>query len=488
VIPPLRIIMKRTWEILSAVSVVVGLACLFFAFFLPKEGLIFAITLALGVSFLPAGLIAIITAVASSKVIEDNLKIELSKSRSTLTEAISSLVDASRAIEENLAEKVEETTGDLKASIGELRVATTYLNRPKELGLVMVYENRSQALDPFLTHLQDYVQRATDGEVVFVGSSLKGVIEDEPKYAGQLERILKLAKDRCECRFLLTHPFYSKFREDQEESPPGGIAIEILHAIAWLEQRGVSPKNIKVYKGTPTCFMIASREKMLINPYPYQKQAFRSFCLELENVLNGKSIYDSFWTNHYHKPWYGVEERRDHIARPNALYYLHEALERPLPHKEMGEDKLLSYADFFVINDTGSFYLAVNVRSLESQIIYNRRPDGSCSVVKVGDKLQIRLLDLSEASGDEVWQTIGDITLSPTRDGFWHTTIEGHKSFGAYSMIAVFDPANPSPFTFERANPRLQGKQLPLLWKWLVPTERKLQGSESPRIPIQEQK
>ena len=151
---------------------------------------------------------------------------------------------------------------------------------------------------------------------MFVGSSLKGVIEDEPKYAAQLERILQHAKDRCQCRFLLTHLFYSKFREDQEESPPGGIAIEILHAIAWLEQRGVDRTNIRLYKGTPTRFMIASTERMLINPYPYQKQAFRSFCLELENVKSGKGIYDLFWTNHYHKPWFGVEERRDHIARP----------------------------------------------------------------------------------------------------------------------------------------------------------------------------
>jgi hypothetical protein len=464
--------MKNTWVVLSVVSLVIGVFCLFYSYFIPKDTLIFAITLALGVSFLPTGIIAIITALASNKIIEVNLRNELGKTTEKLSAAIASLNNASAAIENNIAEKVEQTTGELKLSIGELRVATTYLNRSKELGLVMVYENRSQALEPFMNHLQDYVHRVTNGEVVFVGSSLKGVIEDEPKYAAQLERVLKDAKGRCEFRFLLTHPFYSKFREDQEESPPGGIAIEILHAIAWLEQRGVSPQSIKVYKGTPTCFMIATTEKMMINPYPYQKQAFRSFCLELENVFGGNSIYNSFWTNHYHKPWYGVEERRDHIARPNALYYLHEALDGPLPTRDMAENKLKSYADFFVINDTGSFYLAVNIRSFESQIIYNRKSDGSCSVVKVGTRLSVKLLDLSGAPNDSIWPTIGEISLSPTRDGFWHTTIEGQKSFGAYSMISVFDEINPSPFKFERANKRLEGQSLPLLWKWLVPTER----------------
>jgi hypothetical protein len=468
--------MRHTWVVLSAVSLVIGMLCLFYSYFIPKDTLAFTVTLALGVSFLPTGVIAIITALASSKVIEENLRSELDKSTTALTAAITSLDHASAAIESNLARKVEQTTGELKLSIGELRVATTYLNRSKELGLVMVYENRGQALEPFMNHLEDYVHRVKGGEVVFVGSSLKGVIEDEPKYAAQLERILKDAKGQCEFRFLLTHPFYSKFREDQEESPPGGIAIEILHAIAWLEQRGVSPRNIKVYKGTPTCFMIATTERMMINPYPYQKQAFRSFCLELENVREGKSIYNSFWTNHYHKPWYGVEERRDHIARPNALYYLHEALDGPLPTWDIAENRREPYADFFVINDTGSFYLAVNIRGFESQIIYNRKPDGSCSVVKVGSRLTVKLLDLSGSSGDTIWQTIGEISLSPTRDGFWHTTIEGYKSFGAYSMISVFDETNPSPFKFEQANSRLEGQGLPLLWKWLVPMERSASG------------
>jgi hypothetical protein len=463
--------MKRLWEMLSAISLVAGLSCLFYSYFLPKDSLIFTVTLAMGVALLPAGLIAIVTAVASSKVIEDNLRVELGKSSTELRAAIGSLEKSSAQIESSLAHKVEATTAELRSSIGDLRVATTYLNRSRELGVVMVYENRGQALEPFMHHLEEYVQRAEAGEVVFVGSSLKGVIEDEPKYAAQLERILQYAKGKCQCRFLLTHPFYSKFREDQEESPPGGIAIEILHAIAWLEQRGVPPTNIKVYKGTPTCFMIASTERMLINPYPYQKQAFRSFCLELENVKSGTAIYDSFWTNHYHKPWFGVEERRDHIARPNALYYMHEALEGPLPKPELGEDARASYADFFVINDTGSFYLAVNIRSFESQIIYNRKPDGSCSVVRVGNRLKVKLLDLSGAADDAAWQNVGDITLSPTRDGFWHTTIEGHKSFGAYSMISVFDESNESPFRFESAHPRLAGQPLPLLWKWLVHTE-----------------
>lgn len=428
------------WQILSVVSLVIGFSCLFFAFFLPENSLIFTITLAMGIAFLPMGLISIITSFISSNVIEKNVR-----------------------------RKLDEISTKLEASIYELKTASTYLRRSKELGVLMVYQNRIQALEWFLPHLEEYVQRSPDGqpkEIVFVASSLKGAIEDDPKHADQMERILRAAKKKCDFRFLLTHPFYSSFREAQEDRPPGAIALEILHAIAWLEDRDVPQTNIKLYKGTPTCFMIASTEKMLINPYPYQREAYRSFCLELENTRSENSIYYSFLTNHFYKPWYGEEKTRDHLYKPNTLSYIHEALEGPFTTREVNTS-IEPFADFFVVNDTGSFYLAVNVRGLESEIPYNRQPDGSCLVVRIGKSLSVKLLDLSE--DHEVWKEIGTIELSDNRYGFWHGMLRDAKSFNTYSMIGIFDNNNPSPFLFEKANKLIDNKPLPLLWKWLVP-------------------
>ena len=223
------------WQIVAIISLVIGALCLFFVPFLPQNSLIFTIVLGLSVSLLPAGLVSIVTSVSSSRVIEDRVKA-----------------------------KLDETAAALESSIGHLRVASVYLQRSKDLGVLMVYPTRSEALGPFLAHVEDYAHKSSDGvsrEVVFVGSSLKGVMEDDPKYAAQMTRILEAAKGRCNCRFLLTHPFYSSFREAQEDRPRGAIALEILHAISWLEQHGVPQDHIKLYKGTPTCFMIANIRK-----------------------------------------------------------------------------------------------------------------------------------------------------------------------------------------------------------------------------------
>jgi hypothetical protein len=378
-------------------------------------------------------------------------------------------------VRESIPEQFRVLTQQLKYSVDALYNASTYLTRSRELGVEMVYEDRNQALDLFLKHLVEYAQRKSendDKEIIFVGSSLKGLIEIEPVFADRVEYILKKLRGASYCKFLLTHPFYSKYREVQENRPSGGIAKEILHAIAWLEDRGVPSDSIRLYKGTPTCFLIASRERMLINPYPYQKVAYQSFCLEVKETSNGHAIFHSFWTNHFHKPWYGEKKQDDHFMVPNALSYVHAPLEGPLDSEER-RVKGIRYpqADFFVLNDTGSFYLAINIRGLETEIPYDRKSDGSCQIVTVDDTLSIRLLNLSVDSKERIWEEIGEVTLNELRNGFWHRMLEGSDcgAYDTYAMLAVYnqDEGKQSPFKFEKAHPLLNNEPLPILWKWL---------------------
>ena len=70
--------------------------------------------------------------------------------------------------------------------------------------------------------------------MAFVGSSLKGLIAEDPAISLRVQRILKSGENRCKFRFLLTHPGFSEYRERQEDRPPTGIAKEILHAISTL--------------------------------------------------------------------------------------------------------------------------------------------------------------------------------------------------------------------------------------------------------------
>ncbi len=112
--------MNKLWQTASIVAVTLGFACLFFSFFLPQNSMTFTISLALGVALLPAGIISIITAISSSRILQEGLRAELGRA-----------------------------TKDLHASIRGLRVASGYLNASDSLGVAMVYPNRNEALKPF---------------------------------------------------------------------------------------------------------------------------------------------------------------------------------------------------------------------------------------------------------------------------------------------------------------------------------------------------
>lgn len=427
----------RLWEVLSGLAFVVGFVCLFYSYFLDRQSILFAVTLSLGVALLPTGIISIITSLSSSKVVEDNIRQELG-----------------------------ETTKELKESIADLKVTSDYLSKSKELGVEMVYENRAKALGPFLKHLEKYIKEGDNSEnkeIIFVGSSLKGIKMDVPKYESQLKEILISAKEKkIQCRFLLTHPTFSKLREAQEETPSDGIAFEILHALAWLERDvGIPREDIKLYKGTPTCFMIASTERMIINPYPYEEVAYHSFCLEVKNLESPNSIYGFFKANHFSDPFGDKEENGK--SSSHSLHYIYDLLEGPIPLCQ--NDTKPAFADFFVIKDTGSFYLAINVRGLEKDIPFNQQLDGSRDFINVGKTLAVKLLDLSDNKVN--WESVGTIDLKENRDGFWHSTLKDLKSIDAYSMIGVFDEKNDNKFFFKEANSLINGQPLPMLWKWL---------------------
>jgi hypothetical protein len=442
---------SRALEVtLSWIAMTVGAVLLTGSAFLPRGSIVFAAALGLGVALMPAGLIAIITSYASASVIERSLRI-----------------------------KIDEIGADLKKSLERLDSATEFLDRSHKLGVRMVYAERRQASHEFLTYVAGYMQNPAlpQRQVVFVGSSLKGVIQEDPMLAEKLENILAMAVERpdsCTCHFLLTHPFYSRYREAQEDRPRTGIAKEILHAIAWIERGRHNSQNIvtKVYKGTPTCFMIATTERMIINPYPYEVEAYKCFCLEVQKTERADSIFQAFYINHYYKPWYGEEKREDHYLQPNALDYQHHDLDgpiEPLALRVLGApDK---YGDFFVIPDLGSFYLAVNIRGLSAEIPFDRKTDGSQMVMRLSKFLEVRLLNLAPGAA-QLWEKVGQIELDENRNGFWHDRLD-NKGLAAYSMLGVFDIENENPLVHgPDSNERIRGSALPILWKWLVPTAK----------------
>lgn len=132
------------------------------------------------------------------------------------------------------------------------------------------------------------------------------------------------------------------------------------------------------------------------------------------------------------------------------------------------------YGDFFVIDDEGTFYIAVNIRGLKREIVYERAQDGSQKSIKIGDRLDIRLLTLRD-SADCSWETIGNIYIDPDhRNGFWEENVKGH-TFKSLSMLGIFDPDNENVFFHTSTHPFLKDQRLPMLYKWLsgsAPSER----------------
>lgn len=255
-------------RVVAAFALLLGCFLVFISFYYKPDSWQFPLLLGIGSAVVPGALFALLSDISFSEVLLRRVE-----------ERVNEIAD--RQIT-SVDEKVNSLSTELARSLQSLSISTTYLSQSKALGIVMAYPDRRTALEHFLPYLRAYVTNKSlpDREVVLVASSVKGVIEKFPDLGQHFLQVIEEAqKSDCSLRILLTHPAYSRHRETQESRQRYDIAKEILHAINWLERRGVRNQQIKVYKGTPTTFMISTHEKMLLNFYPYQTEAFNCFCL-----------------------------------------------------------------------------------------------------------------------------------------------------------------------------------------------------------------
>jgi hypothetical protein len=462
-------ILTRT---IASSFIIVGVFLTWLSFYHTQASSAFAVLVGLGTAFLAGGIFTIISDVSFSTFI---LSFVASK-MDDLIQRLTSRIDA----------KVDTFSGKLDQSVDTLTKYTTFLSDSRNLGITSVFPERRSALAQFLPYLKRYVnnQNIHRKEIIIVCSSLRGIIGKFPDIADEFEEVLKAAVElmkqgKCNVNILLTHPAYSHYREAQESRQNYDIAKEILHGISWLEDIGLTNQEIKVYKGTPTTFMIASSEKMILNFYPYQTEAFNCFCLEVENNKTPQSIYRSFYDNHYLNPWRGETRRKDHYLQTNTISYIHNRLDGPVSDEtKVLDDMKGPYGDFFVIDDEGTFYIAINIQKLKRDIVYQRQKDGSQKVIRIGDRLEVKVLFLHD-DGNANWEEIGDMIIDPkSRDGYWEKSIE-KLSYKSITMLGLFDPTNQNVFLHESGHPQLKSQPLPMLYKWLLsdPLGRNLSGS-----------
>jgi len=88
------------------------------------------------------------------------------------------------------------------------------------------------------------------------------------------------------------------------------IPEEIEDAVNHLKREKVPPEYVKMVVATPTVFAIATRDQMLLNPYPYSQEAYRSFTLTVRRSHTkrdiksiDRDIFEQYERRHFDRPW-----------------------------------------------------------------------------------------------------------------------------------------------------------------------------------------
>lgn len=203
-----------------------------------------------------------------------------------------------------------ETVGSLERTAAELRQIATFDLDRGELGLVGIYANRADAVRFAIAPM---IEAEKQG-IYVVGSTIFGLRCDVQEGSRStvltprelIQRIAKRRADGCEVRILLTHPNRIFERHAQEaavrSAERGTIASELRDACSLLTEHNLA-ECTKLYDGSPTCFTIVfkGQRRMIVNPYPYEGEAYNSWAIMIED--REKGIYKPFMESHVEGPW-----------------------------------------------------------------------------------------------------------------------------------------------------------------------------------------
>ena len=192
--------------------------------------------------------------------------------------------------------EIRETLDSQMAQMTEgYRQEVEALRSLREAGVLRIYRHRHRALEAFAPAVD-----AATGEVIIIGSSLKGLLQlgENKPCAAAIKR--KVEESPKKVRFLLTHPVVADLRANQEGRRAQDIGAEIIGTLELLRAWNVPETNVRLYRGTPTCFGIKTGSRMLLNPYPYGSVAYDSPCFIVECCDDASGyIYDAFDQSHF---------------------------------------------------------------------------------------------------------------------------------------------------------------------------------------------
>jgi len=190
---------------------------------------------------------------------------------------------------------VNRVQADYSDVLQNYRNEIDILRSLKGAGITGSYRNREAALRGFARAVDDETR-----EVMIVGSSLKGLLQKD-KYGEFADKLrFKIEVARVTVKFLLTHPVVADLRNRQEGRRGSEIGKEIVESLMILRDWHVPPDDIRLYRGSPTCFAIKTERFMLLNPYPYANIAYSSPCLIVETSEDNPGyFYHEFDRSHF---------------------------------------------------------------------------------------------------------------------------------------------------------------------------------------------
>ena len=225
------------------------------AYVMYKEGQSWvpALCIPLGVAIATPGVLAYMYRKYLRKEIEDELREPAERFRKTATNM--------------LDQAIEDVTNRYRDELELLKGALS-------AGILGVYPSRTEAIRAFIRFVDE-----EQNEIQIVGSSLRGLLQEFETEYENVARVIRAKKGKARIRFLLTHPIVADLRARQESRNFKDIGREIIGSLKTLIlDWEIPPSSIKLYVGTPTCFGIMTAQAMLLNPYPYMREALSSPC------------------------------------------------------------------------------------------------------------------------------------------------------------------------------------------------------------------
>lgn len=153
----------------------------------------------------------------------------------------------------------------------------------------------------FLNRMIDIIQKEKR-DIVIVSASMKGLFEKHHF----IKEMLNALKRGVRIDILLSHPEFLYTRNYQEHRSFGDLEAEFFYSLKIILNAVYADaplrKNIRirVYRGAPTMFMLATSEVMIISPYTHTYSAYEWPCFLISRE---SPLFEKYYSSHFMRAW-----------------------------------------------------------------------------------------------------------------------------------------------------------------------------------------